>query len=156
MGKSMENSEIDRVRNGRRVHDLCASITREAMKRTQTKLLEMGLSMGAYNLLRALDGRTDMTIAEVCKVLRVESATVSTLVVRMERDGLIQKEQSPHDKRASILKPTDRATGLARQADQLMAIEAADITHRLAAGEQAQLIALLERVLGNLSTAYGS
>jgi DNA-binding MarR family transcriptional regulator len=97
-----------------------------------------------------------MTIAEVCKVLRVESATVSTLVVRMERDGLIQKEQSPHDKRASILKPTDRATGLARQADQLMAIEAADITHRLSGGEQAQLIALLERVLGNLSTAHGS
>jgi hypothetical protein len=82
---------------------------------------------------------------------RSESATISTLVVRMERDGFVQKEPSPRDKRASLLKATPHATTLMRRANQLMAVEASDMTHRLTEGEQLQLIALLERVLKNLS-----
>lgn len=121
------------------------------MRRAHATLGGLGLSPGAYNLLRALGDRDDMTIADLRKVLRVESATISTLVVRMERDGFVQKEPSPHDKRAFLLKATPHATTLMRRADQLMAVEASDMTHRLTDGEQLQLIALLERVLKNLS-----
>ncbi len=144
-------TEPTRVQNGRRIHDLCSTVTREAMRRSHAALGGLGLSPGAYNLLRVLGDRDDMVIADIRKALRVESATVSTLVVRMERDGLIQKEPSPHDKRASILKATPRAAALMREADQHMAVEASDMTHRLTDGEQLQLIALLERVLANLA-----
>lgn len=146
-----DTAEPLRVRNGRRIHDLCSTVAREAMKRAQAKLAEIGLSPGGYNLLRALGDRHDMTIADVRKALRVESATVSTLVVRMERDGLVQKEPSPHDKRASVLKATPHAMDLLRRADQIMAVEASDMTHRLTEGDQVNLISLLERVLDNLS-----
>jgi len=145
-------AEPVRVLHGRRIHDLCSTVTREAMRRAHATLGGLGLSPGAYNLLRALGDRDDMSIADLRKVLRVESATISTLVVRMERDGLVQKEPSPHDKRASLLKATPHATTLMRRADQLMAVEASDMTHRLTEGEQLQLIALLERVLKNLSS----
>ena len=145
-------SEPSRVRNGRSIHDLCAVIAREAMKRAQAKLADVGLSPGAYNLLRALGDKDDMTIADIRKVLHVESATVSTLIVRMQRDGLIKKAPSPYGKRASILKATPHAVDLLRRAEQIMAIEASDITHRLEEGEQVQIIRLLERVLKNLSS----
>ena len=147
----LDTAEPVRVRNGRRIHDLCSGLAREGMKRSSAKLVDLGLSPGAYNLLRVLGGRDDMTIADVRKALRVESATVSTLVVRMERDGLIQKEPSRHDKRASVLKATAHATTLLSRADQIMAVEASDMTYRLTEGEQVQLIGLLERVLANLS-----
>lgn len=147
----LDIAEPVRVLNGRRIHDLCSTVTREAMRRAHATLGGLGLSPGAYNLLRALGDKHDMTIADLRKVLRVESATISTLVVRMERDGLVQKEPSPHDKRASLLKATPHATTIMRRADQLMAVEASDMTHRLTEGEQLQLIALLERVLKNLS-----
>lgn len=148
---SLDTAEPVRVRNGRRIHDLSAGVTREAMKRSSAKLADLGLSPGAYNLLRVLGDSDDMTIADVRKALRVESATVSTLVVRMERDGLIHKEPSPHDKRASVLKATPHATTLLHSAGQIMAVEASDMTYRMTEGEQAQLIGLLERVLANLS-----
>lgn len=148
---SLDTTEPVRVQNGRRIHDLCSGLAREAMKRSSSKLSELGLSPGAYNLLRILGDRDDMTIADLRKALRVESATVSTLVVRMERDGLIQKDPSPHDKRASILKATPHATALLSRADQIMAVEASDVTYRLTEGEQVHLIGLLERVLVNLS-----
>ena len=144
-------AEPVRVLNGRRIHDLCSTVTREAMRRAHATLGGLGLSPGAYNLLRALGDKNDMTIADLRKVLRVESATISTLVVRMERDGLVQKAPSPHAKRASLLKATPHATTIMHRANQLMAVEASDMTHRLTEGEQLQLIALLERVLKNLS-----
>ena len=122
------------------------------MKRAQAKLADVGLSPGAYNLLRALGDKNNMTIADIRKVLHVESATVSTLIVRMQRDGLIKKAPSPYDKRASVLKATPHAIELLRRADQIMAIEASAITHRLEEGEQVQIIQLLLRVLKNLSS----
>ena len=149
---SLGAAEPVRVRNGRRIHDLCAALSRAAMKRSSVKLADIGLSPGAYNLLRVLRDRDDMTIADLRKALRVESATVSTLVVRMERDGLIQKEPSPHDKRASILTATPHATALLGRAEQIMAVEASDMTYRLTEGDQVQLISLLEKVLANLSS----
>lgn len=150
----MDITNIDepvRVRHGRRIHDLCSTVTREAMKRAQATLTQLGLSPGGYNLLRAIGTREDMTIADIRKVLRVENATASTLVMRMERDGLIERTPSPHDKRASLLKATPHAATLMRQADQRMAVEASDMTHRLTDAEQVQLISLLEKVLANLS-----
>lgn len=147
------NSEPTRTRNGRRIYDLCSALSREGMKRAQAKLADAGLSAGAYNLLQALGDKDDMTIADVRKVLRVESATVSTLIVRMQRDGLIKKEPSPHDKRASILKATRHALELLQRAEKIMAVEASDITHHMLDDEQVQLIELLERVLKNVSSA---
>lgn len=146
-----DTAEPVRVRNGRRIHDLCSVVSREAMRRGQVALSDIGLSSGAYNLLRVLRDREDMTIADIKTALRVESATISTLVVRMERDGLIQKQPSPTDKRATLLKATPHALALVTRADQITAVEAADMTHRLTDGEQIHLITLLERVLSNLS-----
>lgn len=152
----MEQSEPERVQQGRRIHELCSAITREAMRRAQTQLRNIGLSVGAYNLLRALGERDDMTLADIRKILRIESATASTLLVRMERDGLVEKAPSPNDKRASILKATERANLLCQQADRIMSIEAVDITHGLSTQEQVYIIGLLDRMLANLDAGFRS
>lgn len=144
-------SEPVRVRNGRRIHELCSLVTRETMKRDQAALSEVGLTRGGYNLLKVLRENDSLTIADIRRKLRVESATISTLVLRMERDGLVQKAPSPKDKRAFLLTPTEHAKTLLERADQFMAVEASDMTHRLNDGEQVQLIMLLERILENLS-----
>ena len=146
----MEQSEPERIKQGRRIHELCFAITREAMRRSQAQLGTIGLSVGAYNLLRALGDRDDMPLTDIRKILRIESATVSQLLVRMERDGLIERAPSPTDKRASVLKATERANRLRQQADQIMSMEAVDITHGISIEEQAHIIGLLDRVLTNL------
>jgi DNA-binding MarR family transcriptional regulator len=148
----MLHTEPERIQNGRRINELCAAVTRESLRRGQARLAAVQLSVGAYNVLRAMGDRHGMTIADVRKVLRVESATVSTLLLRMERDGLVTKAPSQSDKRATVLKMTEHAARLLKQADQEMALEAADLTHRVSEGDQVQLIALLERVLANLDS----
>lgn len=147
------NSEPDRVRSGRKIQDLCAAVTRASMKRAQYRLGALGLSSGAYNLLRVIGSQENMTIADVRKVLRIESASVSSLVLRMERDSLLTRSQSTVDKRAAFLKATEHALNMMKEADQVMAIEAADTTHRLSAADQSQLIILLEQTLSNLDAS---
>jgi DNA-binding MarR family transcriptional regulator len=61
------------------------------------------------------------------------------------------KAPSPTDRRAWLLLATPHAIGLMERADQIMVLEASDITHRLSDGDQLHLISLLERVLENLS-----
>jgi DNA-binding MarR family transcriptional regulator len=143
-------TEPNRVHHGRRIHELCGGIARLTAKKHQSKLMGLGLSTGSYSLIRAVGSRDDMTLSDVSKVLSVETATLSSLAVRMERDGLLQREPSPHDKRAMFLKLTERAIELRVQADQVIALEMADVTHRLSDAEQLQLVGLLQRVIGNI------
>lgn len=147
----MEQSEPQRIQQGRRIHELCIAITREANRRAQVQLGNIGLSVGAYSFLCALGERDNMTLADVRKILRIENATASGYLQRMERDGLIEKSPSPTDKRASILKATERAKRLRHQADQNMLIEAVDITHGISTEEQGHLIKLLDHVLANMN-----
>ena len=71
----------------------------------------------------------------------------------MERDSLLTRSQSTVDKRAAFLKATEHALNMMKEADQVMAIEAADTTHRLSAADQSQLIILLEQTLSNLDAS---
>lgn len=140
-----------RIRNGRRIHDLCSGVARKSAQRRAVQLSRVGLSPGAYNVLVAIGDRDDMTIADVRRILRVESPTVSTLIARMQRDELIEKQPSPQDGRASLLKPTQRAADLLERAQRIVYVEASDITHGFSEVEQDMLVRLLEKVLENLS-----
>lgn len=149
---AVHGDEPVRIQNGRRIHELCAELARKSAQRRTARLSGVGLSSGAYSVLCAIGEREDMTIADVRKALGVESATVSTFVVRMQRDGLIEKKPSPHDKRAVILSPTPYARELLSRAHQIAVVEASDITHGLNDAEQSELVRLLQRALENLSS----
>lgn len=145
--------EPERVRQGRRIHDLCSAISKVSMKRSQTKLAAIGLSAGAASFIHAVGDRDNMTLSEVAKTLCVETPTLSSLAVRMERDGLLQREPAQHDKRAMILKLTPRARELGQKAEQIMSIELTDLTHGLSEAEQDQLVGLLDRILKNINNS---
>lgn len=142
--------EPERVRQGRRIYDLCSAISRTGMKRSQQKLAAIGLSTGAANFIRAVGDREDMTLSDAAKLLHVETPTLSSLAVRMERDGLLERVPSPHDKRALLLLLTPRARELGQHAETITQIELADLTHGLSDAEQVQLVGLLDRILKNI------
>lgn len=140
----------DRVQRGRDIHDLCSAISKESMKRRQAKLGSIGLSAGTAGIIRAVGDREDLTLSDVARALRVETATLSSLAVRMERDGLLIRQPSPKDKRAMLLCLTPRARELGQQAELIANVELADVTYGLSEPEQIQLVKSLEHVLQNL------
>ncbi|MFG6664794.1 MarR family winged helix-turn-helix transcriptional regulator [Sulfitobacter sp. 916] len=140
----------DTVAPGRRIHELCSAISRAMVKKSQAKLGAVGLSAGAAGFIRAVGDRDDMTLSDVAKVLRVETATLSSLAVRLERDGLLVREPSPKDKRAMLLHLTPRARELGQQAEQITQSELSKLTKGVADTDQKRLVELLQNVLKNL------
>ena len=138
-----------RVQRGRDIYNLCSAISKESMKRKQAKLGTIGLSAGMAGFILVVGDREDLTLSDVAKALRVETATLSSLAVRMERDGLLIRQPSQKDKRAMLLCLTPRARELSQQADMIVSVELADVTYGLSELEQIQLIKSLEQVLQN-------
>lgn len=140
----------DTAAQGRRIHELCSAISRSMAKKSQAKLGSVGLSAGAAGFIRAVGDREDMTLSDVAKVLRVETATLSSLAVRLERDGLLVREPSPKDKRAMLLHLTPRARDLGRQAEQITQAELTKLTEGVAEADRVRLVELLQAILKNL------
>lgn len=140
----------DTVAHGRRIHELCSAISRSMAKKSQAKLGAVGLSAGAAGFIRAVGDREDMTLSDVAKVLRVETATLSALAVRLERDGLLVREPSLKDKRAMLLHLTPRARELGEQAEQITQAELAKLTDGMTDADRIRLVELLQGILKNL------
>lgn len=150
INQSEPSEAPDTVAHGRRIHELCSAISRSMAKKSQAKLGTVGLSAGAAGFIRAVGDREDMTLSDVAKVLRVETATLSSLAVRLERDGFLVREPSLTDKRAMLLHLTPRARELGAQAEQITQAELAKLTEGVADADRMQLVELLQRLLRNL------
>lgn len=116
---------------------------------------ELGLGIGQMPVLVALKDGAHLPQKELARRAGVEQPTMAQLLARMERDGLIRRETDPADKRSSLISLTD---GALQQLQPARAILSEGNQKALAGfGEEeiAQLVALLQRVLANVSDASG-
>ncbi|WP_413828708.1 MarR family winged helix-turn-helix transcriptional regulator [Methanobrevibacter sp. UBA412] len=56
---------------------------------------------------------------KIAKVLKVNEASITRLVLRVEKKGLIKKQVNPEDKRAKIIVLTDQGRNLAKQFEDI-------------------------------------
>lgn len=89
----------------------------------QTK--PFGVTQGQLPVLCCLDEKEGQTQAELCKNIQVEQPTMANTLRRMERDGLIYRISSEHDKRQSRVYITDQTRHtvdiLKEKSDQVVA-----------------------------------
>ncbi|NYI47541.1 DNA-binding MarR family transcriptional regulator [Nocardioides aromaticivorans] len=68
---------------------------------------ELGLTYPQYLVLVVLGARDEMLIKDVGRELRLDHATLSPLLRRLERDGLLTRRRSADDERAVVVALTD-------------------------------------------------
>lgn len=68
---------------------------------------ELGLTYPQYLVLVVLGGHDEMLIKDVGRELRLDHATLSPLLRRLERDGLLTRRRSARDERAVVVALTD-------------------------------------------------
>ena len=109
------------------------------------RLRELGLSLPAYKLMRALEN-SDQSMREVSEILHVSPRTVTDMIDGLEARGLVVRRPHPADRRVTLLSLTPDGRG------QLAAAAAlADGSHRaaisgLTAQDQQTLRDLLDQV----------
>ncbi|GAB6194648.1 MarR family winged helix-turn-helix transcriptional regulator [Desulfocastanea catecholica] len=84
-------------------------LSRLLLSQLNDQIKPYGVTQGQLPVLCCLDEDDGQTQVELCKNVQVEQPTMANTLRRMERDGLIYRENSEHDKRQSrifITEPT--------------------------------------------------
>ncbi|MCB5726992.1 MarR family transcriptional regulator [Megasphaera elsdenii] len=72
---------------------------------------EFGITPGQYGVLACLWKDETLTPKEIANILRVENSTISGVLDRMQKRGLIDRILDPNNRRSIRVKPT--AAGMA-------------------------------------------
>ncbi|WP_395245706.1 MarR family winged helix-turn-helix transcriptional regulator [Agromyces sp. MMS24-K17] len=108
----------------------------------------MGLTHPQYLVMLALWEREPRSLSEIANLLRLEPATLSPMVKRLEAAGLVVRERSSHDERQLALRLTPSGRALRAQAElvppQVVAALGVDVEELMEL--HARLTAILERI----------
>jgi len=86
--------------------------TRHVSKVYREKLRPFDLTQPQFFLLLALFEQDGISITALSEKVALEKSTLTGLLDRMERDGLVERSNEPNDRRALRIKLSDRAKGL--------------------------------------------
>jgi DNA-binding MarR family transcriptional regulator len=89
--------------------NLEARILAQALHR---RILPHGVVPGQFPALLALYERDGRTQAELCREVQIEQPTMANTLRRMERDGLVRREQDAEDARRQLIFLTPHARSL--------------------------------------------
>ncbi|WP_254431315.1 MarR family winged helix-turn-helix transcriptional regulator [Agromyces sp. Marseille-P2726] len=108
----------------------------------------MGLTHPQYLVMLALWEREPRSLSEIASALRLEPATLSPLVKRLQAAGLVTRERSDHDERQLALRLTAAGRALRREAQTVprQVVEALGVDMDELVELHARLSSIIERI----------
>ena len=116
----------------------------------EERFAALGLAVAQVPVLFALQGGNSLTQKELAWLARIEQPTMTHLLVRMERDGLVQRTPNLTDKRSSLVSLTPLALQKLPAVRTILLEGNAAVLQGFTEEEAALLSSLLRRVVGNL------
>ena len=116
-------------------------------------LRPLGLHLGQELVMMQLWDRGPQSQTDLVRTLDSDSATMTRTVRRLEHAGFVRSRPSPTDKRATIIEPTPASQAVRQEVERIWATLEAGATGGLTPDEQAEAIALLQRIEDGLSRA---
>jgi MarR family transcriptional regulator, transcriptional regulator for hemolysin len=109
-----------------------------------------GFATGQLPVLGALKRGNALSQADLAREACVEQPSMAQLLNRMERDGLVERNPDPQDRRVQLISLTAQAARRMPRAKAVLEARTADALSGFSAGEVAQLTALLRRLNDNI------
>lgn len=129
-------------------NQLCFPIyaaARDVVRRYTPYLDEIGLTYTQYICMMVLWEKKSLSVKELGEALYLDSGTLTPLLKRMEKDGLVSRARSEADERCVVVTITDKGEVLKERAKDIPAKIAGCIN--LPAEDAATLYSLLYRIL---------
>jgi len=117
---------------------------------SEARLKPMGFGVGHIPVLIALATGKARTQRDLARFARVEQPPMAQMLTRMERDGLIRRTPDPVDGRSSHVVLTAHAEANLPDACETLFAGNREALDGFSEAEQAQLLALLGRLIANL------
>jgi DNA-binding MarR family transcriptional regulator len=116
-------------------------------------LRRVGLHLGQELVMMQLWDRGPQTQTDLVRTLRSDAATMTRTVRRLEHAGFVRRRPSATDKRATIIEPTPASQSVRHEVEAIWAQMEDTVTGDLTPAQQADALALLQRIEDSLSRA---
>jgi len=135
---------------------LANHLARLFARRIERRLKPLGITLGTFPALLNLWEKDRQTQKELVERLGIEQPTLAATLTRMERDGLVTRQRDAGDARVQHICLTDHARRLRDPAVAAAIAVNAEAMAGLDPAEEAQLIALIGKVIATLEAAPDS
>ena len=124
-------------------------------KKAGELLRPFGVTDVQFNLMMLLKyqggSEEGLNQAQLSNMMLVNRANITSIIDRMEKANIVVRTPAPSDRRSNIVKLTTRGKKLIDQIEPFYTEEVKQIMAVLKQPEQKSLIAMLEKIRGNLS-----
>jgi DNA-binding MarR family transcriptional regulator len=127
-------------------------ISRGLARVGDVRLREIGFATAQLPVLAALKDGGQLSQTELMRWAKVEQPTMTQLLARMERDGIVRREPDPLDRRSMLVSLTGEARAKLPAGRAILKQANAEMTKGLSDVEVETLVRLLGRVLANVET----
>lgn len=134
---------------------LFAQICRLKHARVHTLYEALGLYRGQSRMLGALWAQEGLTHTELSRLLRVQPATITKMIQRMERAGFIERRHDPADRRVSRVYLTAAGRAVREDVQRVWRRLEEEAFAGFTEEERALLGQFFARIRDNLSEAAG-
>jgi DNA-binding MarR family transcriptional regulator len=118
----------------------------ESRRVTKELARQVDLTGPQLTVLKMLEGLGDLSLSELSERIRAQNSTVTGIIDRMEREGLVTRTRSTEDRRVVKIRLTDKGSKIARA----IAVEPMEIFRgaldSLTAGETRELLKILTKI----------
>lgn len=94
------------------INYLLSTAQNTVFKHLSEKLEPFGITPSQYGVLSCLWNKEADTPKQLCGRLRIEASSMSSILDRMQINGLIERNIDPNDRRTIRVKVTDKGKGL--------------------------------------------
>jgi DNA-binding MarR family transcriptional regulator len=127
-------------------------LSTESRRITKELARRADLTGPQLTVLKMLEGLGDLSLSDLSERIRAQNSTVTGIIDRMEREGLVVRARSTEDRRVVHIKLTDRGAKIAAQ----IAVEPMEIfrtaLESLSAGEMRDLLKILTKIARRVQT----
>ncbi len=121
----------------------------ESRRATKEVAREHGLTGPQVTAIKMLEGFGDLSLSALSARMSARNSTITGIVDRMQRDGLVERVRSEDDRRVTLIRLTPRGAALARA----IPIEPMKIFERALAALAPADRSTLRRILREMSEA---
>lgn len=87
----------------------------ESRRLTKERARAYGLTGPQLTVISILRELGDLSLSSLSERIRAQNSTVTGIIDRMEREGLVRRERSAEDRRIVLIRLTDKGQELARE-----------------------------------------
>ena len=129
-------------------------VSRALLRRGDGRLRPLGFAMSYLPVMRALAmARRPLSQKELARAAGVEQPTMAETIARLVRDGMVQRDPNPDDKRSTGISLTRLSRARFPKARAVLIESEREAMAGFSDHEKALLRDLLKRVLKNLETS---